>query len=46
VWESAGNPALDEAAERVALGMEFIGFLSDGKPTCYVTAIPVSFIRR
>jgi TonB family protein len=46
VSESAGHPALDQAAVRVAEGMEFTGLQSDGTPICYVTAIPVSFITR
>lgn len=46
VSESAGHPALDQAAVRVAEGMKFTGLQSDGAPICYVTAIPVSFITR
>ncbi|NNM04197.1 MAG: energy transducer TonB [Gemmatimonadetes bacterium] len=46
VSESAGYPALDKAAVRVAQRMEYSGLLSGGVPTCYVTAIPVSFITR
>jgi TonB family protein len=46
VSESAGHAALDQAAVRVAQGIEFSGLHSEGAPICYVTAMPVSFITR
>ena len=46
VSESAGHAALDQAAVRVARGIEFSELHWDGAPICYVTAGPISFITR